>query len=129
MDPDEIFVGLVGLVLAEIGLARTSTARFPRLYHCAALSDPELRPLELRAEPALEPFRSARYQRSAAGGFGRLIPEQSSSEQALGEVPRRLRAAPAPGSRQLDSRKRVPRLHTMSLATHRDSGFVPGRLA
>ncbi|MBX3744037.1 MAG: hypothetical protein KF833_01890 [Verrucomicrobiae bacterium] len=46
--------------------------------HGAALSDPDLTPFDLRAAPEDETFKDAEYQRSASGGFGRLIPEPSS---------------------------------------------------
>lgn len=47
--------------------------------HCVALSDPELRPFSFSEPVPTRRFKKAGYQRSAAGGFGRLIPEESSS--------------------------------------------------
>lgn len=47
--------------------------------HGAALEDPELRPFEFGPAPTPSRFQGEGYQRSASGGFGRLIPEQSSS--------------------------------------------------
>jgi len=47
--------------------------------HAAALSDPELRILDLPSPTKSSRFLSRGFQRSAAGGFGRLIPEESSS--------------------------------------------------
>ena len=47
--------------------------------HGAALSDPELRVFDFAPLPVPSRFQTEGYQRSASGGFGRLIPEQSSS--------------------------------------------------
>jgi hypothetical protein len=47
--------------------------------HGAALSDAELRPFDFMAATTPRRFDAAGYQRSSAGGFGRLIPEESSS--------------------------------------------------
>lgn len=47
--------------------------------HGAALNDPELRTFDFAPVGAPRRFDAAHYQRSAAGGFGRLIPEESSS--------------------------------------------------
>jgi hypothetical protein len=47
--------------------------------HGVALSDPELRPFSFSPGSGSARFKRSGYQRSAAGGFGRLIPEESSS--------------------------------------------------
>jgi hypothetical protein len=47
--------------------------------HTAALNDPEWQLFELAAAPSSLRFAASGFQRSAAGGFGRLIPEPSSS--------------------------------------------------
>jgi hypothetical protein len=47
--------------------------------HGAALNDPELRLFTFPAAPGPRRFTGEGYQRSAAGGFGRFIPEESSS--------------------------------------------------
>jgi hypothetical protein len=51
---------------------------FPEI-HGAALNDPELRTFDFSPVGAPRRFAASSYQRSAAGGFGRLIPEESSS--------------------------------------------------
>lgn len=47
--------------------------------HVVALSDPSLAPYDLPPGKLKSRINSRRFQRSAAGGFGRLIPEESSS--------------------------------------------------
>jgi hypothetical protein len=47
--------------------------------HGAALSDPELRPFDFGPRSTPSHFKGQGYHRSDSGGFGRLIPEESSS--------------------------------------------------
>jgi hypothetical protein len=47
--------------------------------HGVALSNPELGTFEFGPMPVTSRFSDRNFQRSASGGFGRLIPEESSS--------------------------------------------------